>query len=53
MPPYWPWVQVIRSYLFSVDPIQLRSEMGAGADFVAELLPELKEHLPDLLPPAN
>ena len=31
VPPYWPWVQPIRSYVRRTDPEQLRSEMGAGA----------------------
>ncbi len=30
-PPYWPWVQAIRSYVRERDPEQLRSELGAGA----------------------
>jgi len=30
MPPYWPWVQAIRSYVRERDPEQLQSEMGAG-----------------------
>ena len=29
-PPYWPWVQAIRSYVRDVDPEQLRSEMDVG-----------------------
>ena len=36
MPPYWPWVQAIRSYVRERDPEQLRSEMGAGAADIAE-----------------
>ncbi len=31
MPPFWPWVQAIRSYVRERDPDQLRSEMGSGA----------------------
>ena len=30
-PPYWPWVQAIRSYVREHEPARLRSEMGAGA----------------------
>ena len=30
MPPYWPWVQAIRSYIRDKEPEQLRSEMGAS-----------------------
>jgi DNA-binding CsgD family transcriptional regulator/RecA/RadA recombinase len=50
-PPYWPWVQVIRSYVREHPPEQLRSEMGAGAADIAEVVPEVKERLPDLKPP--
>ena len=30
VPPYWPWIQAVRSYVSEHDPDQLRSEMGAG-----------------------
>jgi DNA-binding CsgD family transcriptional regulator/tetratricopeptide (TPR) repeat protein len=50
-PPYWPWVQPIRSYFQQRDPGQLRSEMGPGAADIAEVIPELREKLPDLKPP--
>ena len=51
MPPYWPWVQAIRSYVRERDPDQLRSEMGAGAADIAEVVSDVKERLPDLKPP--
>ncbi|MEE8159231.1 MAG: AAA family ATPase, partial [Dehalococcoidia bacterium] len=51
MPPYWPWVQAIRSYVRERDPDQLRSEMGAGAADIAEVVSDVKERLPDLGPP--
>ena len=51
MPPYWPWVQAIRSYVREREPDQLRSEMGAGAADIAEVVSDVKEHLPDLKPP--
>lgn len=47
-PPYWPWVQPIRSYVLETGPEQLRSEMGPGAAEIAELIPEIREKLPDL-----
>jgi DNA-binding CsgD family transcriptional regulator len=50
-PPYWPWVQPIRSYFQQRDPEQLRSEMGPGASDIAQIIPELGERLPDLKPP--
>ena len=51
MPPYWPWVQAIRSYVREREPEQLRSEMGAGAADIAEMESDVKERLPDLRPP--
>jgi hypothetical protein len=47
-PPYWPWVQAIRSYVRERDPQQLRSEMGAGAADIAEVVSDVREVLPDL-----
>ena len=50
VPPYWPWVQAIRSYVRERDPDQLRSEMGSGAADIAEVVSDVREHLPDLQP---
>ena len=49
-PPYWPWVQAIRSYVRDVDQEQLRSDMGAGAADIAEVVSDVRERLPDLQP---
>ena len=49
-PPYWPWVQVIRSYIRDCDLDQLRSEMEAGAADIAEMVPEVGRRLRDLQP---
>ena len=53
VPPYWPWVQAIRSYVRDRDPEQLRSEMGAGAADIAEMVSDVRERLPDLQPTAQ
>src|SRR5437867_3656942 len=50
-PPYWPWVQVIRAYLRTTDAERLAAEMGGGAPYLAQLVPDVRERLPDL-PPA-
>ena len=50
-PPYWPWVQVIRSYVRQGESDQLRAEMGPGAADIAEVVSEVRERLPDLQPP--
>ena len=51
MPHYWPWVQAIKSYVREREPDQLRSETGAGAADIAEVVSDVKERLPDLRPP--
>jgi tetratricopeptide (TPR) repeat protein len=52
-PPYWPWVQAIRSYVQDRGADQLRPEMGAGAADIAEVVSEVRERLPGLeKPPA-
>ena len=52
-PPYWPWLQSLRSYIQQRDPEKLLSEMGPGAADIAEIVPELGEQLPNLeTPPA-
>ena len=50
VPPYWPWVQAIRSYVRDQEPEKLRSEMGAGAADIAEIVSDVNERLPDLEP---
>ena len=42
---------MIRSYVRERDPEQLRSEMGAGAADIAEIVSDVREQLPDLKPP--
>ena len=47
-PPYWPWVQAIRSYVRERDAEELRSEMGSGAADIAEIVSDVRERLPNL-----
>ncbi len=49
-PPYWPWIQAIRSYSRDADPELLRSVMGAGAGDIAEIVSDLRYQLTDLQP---
>jgi DNA-binding SARP family transcriptional activator len=52
-PAYWPWIQSLRAYVRETEPKALRSQLGAGAPELAQLLPELRalfSGLPD--PPA-
>jgi DNA-binding SARP family transcriptional activator len=52
-PAYWPWVQALRAHVRSRDPDALRSELGAGAAEVAQMLPELRELFADLPDPPS
>jgi eukaryotic-like serine/threonine-protein kinase len=44
-PPYWPWVQVLRSYLREADPETIARQMGSGAPYMAQIVPEVRERL--------
>ena len=48
MPPYWPWVQALRSYIREEEPEQLLQQMGSAASDIAEIVPDVREVLPDL-----
>lgn len=50
-PPYWPWVQVLRSYVRNTDRDRVVRQMGAGASDIVQMLPELRDLFPDLAPP--
>ncbi|MGI8553876.1 MAG: ATP-binding protein [Dehalococcoidia bacterium] len=47
-PPFYPWLQFLQTYSEQQPPLTLRAELGSGAAELAQLLPELRERLPDL-----
>jgi DNA-binding CsgD family transcriptional regulator len=47
-PPYWPWVQLLRTYVRDREAEQLRADMGVGAADIAGIVPEVRDRLPDL-----
>jgi len=49
-PPFWPWTQIVRGLVRSREPAALREELGPGAPHIAQLAPEVHDHLPDLAP---
>ena len=51
-PPYWPWIEVIRTQIRALDTEQLISHTGPGAADIAEIVPEVKTRLPDIQPSA-
>ncbi len=48
MPAYWPWIQIVRSYIHDQDPQTLISQMGSGAVEIAQVVSEVRERLPGL-----
>jgi DNA-binding SARP family transcriptional activator len=52
-PAYWPWVQSLRAYLRECDAGALRSQLGPGAADLAQILPELRQQMPDLPEPPS
>jgi tetratricopeptide (TPR) repeat protein len=50
-PPYWPWVQIIRAHLEDGEGADLASLFGAATPYVAQIVPELRDRLPDLPAP--
>jgi DNA-binding SARP family transcriptional activator len=52
-PAYWPWVQSLRTYVRESDTAALRSQLGAGAADLAQLIPELRQRFQDLPQPAS
>ena len=50
-PAYWPWIQILRSYLRQTDADVARSRLGPGAADIAHILPELGDLFPELPPP--
>jgi hypothetical protein len=51
-PPYWPWAQIIRSHVGEREGAALESTFGAATPYMAQIVPELRDRLPDLpVPP--
>jgi transcriptional regulator with XRE-family HTH domain len=50
-PPYWPWVQMIRSAIQDKDAARLQAEMGHGSAAIAGVVPEICDRLPNIAPP--
>src|SRR5262249_12636229 len=52
-PAFWPWIQIIRSYISARQRKALMCEMGDGAADIAQLVPEVRHKVPELpTPPA-
>ena len=40
-PPYWPWVDALRTYIHGTEPSLLRRQLGSGAAPIGEMVPEV------------
>ena len=47
-PAFWPWIQIIRNYVEECEKVSLASVMGPGAPDIAQVVPEVRERLPNL-----
>jgi DNA-binding SARP family transcriptional activator len=52
-PAYWPWVESLRAYVRESDSATLRTELGAGAADIAQIIPEVRQRFPDLPEPPS
>lgn len=50
-PPYWPWLQALRSLGDSLADDTLRALLGSNASIIRQVLPELGDRFPELQPP--
>ncbi len=46
-PPYWPWQQLVRSWIASHDEDSIRQALASGVAPLAEIVPDLADRLPD------
>jgi len=47
-PAYWPWVEALRAHARNVDREALKTDLGPDALRLAQIVPELRELIPDL-----
>ena len=47
-PVYWPWLQAVRSLLRDVEADDLRRLIGPDGSHIAQVLPEIRDALPEL-----
>ena len=47
-PVYWPWLQAVRSLLRDVEAADLRRLIGPDGSHIAQVLPEIRDVLPEL-----
>ena len=48
-PAYWPWIQVIRSFLGALDPEQRRN-LAVESEIASDIIQQVAQIIPDLRP---
>ena len=49
-PPYWPWIDSLRTYFQRTDPAILQSQLGTGATSIGDMVPEVLGIIGDFEP---
>src|SRR4051812_3952797 len=49
-PAYWPWAQALLALIEHRDATALQQELGGGADWIAEIVPTLRDRLTGIEP---
>ena len=49
-PPYWPWVQILRSLLRDVGEAEFRRLAGSGLPQILQVVPDLRGYFADVTP---
>ncbi|MGH8907009.1 MAG: BTAD domain-containing putative transcriptional regulator [Egibacteraceae bacterium] len=52
-PPFWPWVQILRSWMQACEQGRLGDALGSDAAVIAQLVPRVAERLPGLADPPD
>ncbi len=47
-PPYWPWIQILKRLARQIDLRMLCDSSVSSFAAIAQIIPELREHIPDL-----
>lgn len=50
-PPFWPWVECLRTYAESHDPEELRADLGERGPEIAQMVPEIRRIVGDAAEP--
>ena len=50
-PPYGPFAEALEAHVATVDALELRADLGSGAPPLAQLVPRVREVLPDVSDP--